>query len=185
MEKNSVISASTISLSGFKLNLFVLLLTIPVWLLVSGSFVFIYGPSAYILGIIKVLNYKIFIFLFLGVIIHELLHALTWMLLQHEGFKFIKFGFNWHSLTPYTHYTKPIIIWKYRLGGIMPGLVLGITPAIISYLIPNASINFLGFLFVWSATGDVISLWMIRRLKKTQMVQDHPEKVGVLLPYKE
>lgn len=72
-------------------------------------------------------------------------------------------------------------LWKYRWGGIMPGLVLGFIPVIISYFIQNASINFLGFLFVWAATGDVMSLWMIRRLKKTQLVQDHPDMLGVVI----
>ena len=127
------------------------------------------------------LDYKIFILLVLGIIVHELLHALTWMLLQKEGFTNIKFGFNWQALTPYTHYTKAMEVWKYRLGGIMPGIVMGIAPVIISYVLQNASINFIGFLFVWAATGDIISLWMIRNLKGSQMVKDHPDELGVLV----
>lgn len=169
----------TISLTGLKLNIYVLLLTVPFWFLVSGPFVFIQGISEYVMGIVRVLDYQIFILLFLGIAIHELLHALTWMFLQKEGFINIKFGFNWQSLTPYTHYEKPMLVWKYRLGGIMPGLLMGFLPVIISYIIENASLNFVGFLFVWAATGDIISLWLIRKLGSKQKVQDHPEELGV------
>jgi hypothetical protein len=94
LERIPELSPSTISLSGFKLNVYVFLLTLPVWLIASGSYVFIHGVSVYVSGIVEVLNYKIFIFLVLGIIVHELLHALTWMLLQKEGFENIKFGFN-------------------------------------------------------------------------------------------
>ncbi len=181
MERIPDLKRTTISLSGLKLNLFVLLLAVPLWLLVSGLYVFIFGPSQYVRGIVNVLNYKIFILLFLGIVIHELLHALTWMLLQKEGFSNIKFGFNWHSLTPYTHYTKPLVLFKYRWGGIMPGLLMGILPAIISYAMQNASLNFVSFLFVWAASGDIISLWMLRKLKPSQMVQDHPDELGVMV----
>lgn len=181
MERIPDTSPATISVSGFKLNVYVLMLTFPVWLLSSGYFVFVYGFSAYVSGIVEVLNYKIFIFLVLGIIVHELLHALTWMLLQNEGFANIKFGFNLQALTPYTHYTKAMEVWKYRLGGIMPGLVMGIAPVIVSYILQNASINFIGFLFLWAATGDIISLWMIRKLKSKQMVKDHPHKLGVIV----
>jgi hypothetical protein len=181
LERIPELSPSTISVSGFKLNIYVFLLTLPVWLLSSGYYVFVYGFSAYVSGIVEVLNYKIFIFLVLGIIVHELLHALTWMVLQKEGFANIKFGFNWQALTPYTHYTKEMQVWKYRLGGIMPGLVMGIAPVIISYVLQNASINFIVFLFVWAATGDIISLWMIRKLKGSQKVKDHPDELGVIV----
>ena len=181
MERVPELNAKTISLNGIKLNFYVLLLTLPLWAIVSGPYVLVHSSSQYVLGIIQILNYKVFIMLFLGIVIHELLHALTWMLLQKEGFANIKFGFNWQALTPYTHYTKSMQVWKYRLGGIMPGIVMGIIPVIVSYNLQNASINFIGFLFVWAASGDIISLWMIRKLKGSQMVKDHPDELGVIV----
>ena len=181
MDRVSNIESKSISLSGVKLNLYVLLLTIPLWLVSSGFYVYIHSFSDYAKGIVQVLDYKIFILLFFGIVVHEFLHALTWIVLQQDGFKNIEFGFNWKSLTPYTHYAKPIIIWKYRWGGAMPGLIMGVLPLILSYAISNASLNFVGFLFLWAATGDIISLWMIRKLKSNQLVKDHPEELGVIL----
>jgi len=169
------------SLSGLRLNVYVMLLTIPLWFAVSGSYVVIYGGIAYAFGILKLLNYKIFILLFLGILIHELLHALTWMVLQKEGFQQIKFGFNLKALTPYTHYKKAIKMWKYRWGGAVPGLFMGFIPLIISFIIGNASLNFIGFLFTWAALGDVISLWMTRKYNGSQLVQDNPNELGVIV----
>ena len=175
------IEKQSISLSGIWLNLYVLLLTIPLWMVSSGLYVYMYSFSNYVQGVFHVLDYKIFILLIFGVGVHEFLHALAWVILQREGFKSIEFGFNWQSLTPYTHYKNPILVWKYRLGGAMPGLMMGVVPLILSYAINNASLNFVGFLFIWAAAGDIISLWMIRKLNGNQLVKDHPKELGVIV----
>lgn len=170
-----------VTLSGIKLNLLVLVLTIPLWLTVSGTYVLIFGYHNYLSGIRHVLDFKIFLLLFLGIPIHELLHALTWMVLQREGFKNIRFGFNWESLTPYTVYKKPMIMWKYRWGGAMPGLLMGIIPVLVSLIFHKPGLNFVGFLFIWAAMGDVISLWMTRKFANNKLVKDHPDDMGVII----
>jgi len=181
LEKIVDSESQILSLNGLKLNIYVFIMAVPLCLLVSAPYIYFFGASQYAAGIIEVLNYKVFILLFLGIAIHEFLHAVTWMFLQKEGFNNIKFGFNWQALTPYTHYLKPMETWKYRLGGIMPALVMGVLPLAISYIIKNAIVNFVGFLFLWAAAGDMISLWLIRKLKPTQLVQDHPHELGVIV----
>jgi len=170
-----------VTLSGVKLNVYVMLLTIPLWLMACGIYIWIFGLVDYLSGIRDVLNIKIFVLLFLGIPIHEFLHAATWMILQKEGFKNIKFGFNWQSLTPYTHYTQPMVMRKYRWGGAVPGVLMGVIPIIVSLIFGMASINFVGFLFLWAALGDVISLWMTRKYGANQIVNDHPCEMGVII----
>lgn len=170
-----------VTLSGIKLNLVVLLLTIPLWLLVSGTYIYMHNYVNYLTGVRNVLDIKIFILLFAGIPMHELLHAGTWMVLQKEGFRNIQFGFNWESLTPYTHYRQPMVMWKYRWGGAIPGLLMGIVPIIISFIASKPGLNFVGFLFTWAALGDVISLWMTRKYKANQIVKDHPTEMGVVI----
>lgn len=182
MESVSTIKGNEIALEGWKLNVYVLLLTPVLWILVSGPYIYWQGSSAYVLGILKVLDIKIFVLLFLGIPIHELLHAIAWMLLKREGFQNIKFGFNWQALTPYTHYTKPLKVSHYRWGGALPGLIMGVFPVILSYFLDNASLNFVGFLFCWAALGDALSLFISRKLKSTSWVTDHPDKLGVIIP---
>lgn len=166
---------------GTKLNLMVLGLMLPLGLLSIGPFILISGFRYYIHHINSFLNLNLFVLLFLGILVHEALHGLTWMLLLKKGFKHIKFGFNTHSFSPYTHCNLPMQVWQYRLGGLMPGLLMGIIPIIVSYFLNSIWLNFVGFLFLWAAGGDIISLIMLRKLPKNTKVIDHPEEMGYIV----
>ena len=170
-----------LTLSGIKLNLWVLLLVVPLWLLASGLFVLQVGPQNYWHTLSHVMNGTFFLVLLLGVGVHELLHALAWMILNRKGFRSISFGFNVYSFTPYTHFRQPMKVWKYALGGAMPGVLMGLIPVGLSYFNKSVALNFMGFLFLWAAGGDIISLWMLRKLKPNQLVLDHPEKMGCIV----
>lgn len=72
-------------------------------------------------------------------------------------------------------------VQAYRLGGIMPLLVLGILPSLIGIGIGNGWIMFFGFLFTVAAGGDLLVLWLIRDVRPGQLVEDHPTQVGCYL----
>jgi len=170
-----------LTLSGIKLNIVVFFMVAPIWFLVSGGFVYWVGWHHYWNEISQALHFKIVIILFGGVLVHELLHAITWMVLNGKGFRNVWFGFNSYSFTPYTHFRRPMKVWKYALGGAMPGLLMGVIPGLLSYFLKSATLNFIGFLFLWTAGGDIISLWTLRKLNSNQYVQDHPEKMGCIV----
>ena len=114
----------------------------------------------------------------IGVIAHELLHGLGWMIFGKIPVTMINYGFHLKTLTPYAHCTKPLPVRAYRWGVIMPGLVLGIVPCIIGIVSGNASIMLFGQFFTLAAGGDVLILWLLRHIKPGQMVEDHPSAVG-------
>lgn len=117
----------------------------------------------------------------LGIVIHELIHGLTWAIAGHKPLSAIKFGFQWQSLTPYAHCREPMEAGAYRLGGSMPLIVLGILPSLIGILTGIGWSMFFGFIFTLAASGDMLVLWLIRGVKKGQLVQDHPTQVGCYL----
>ncbi len=124
---------------------------------------------------------KIFVYLFVliaGIILHELLHGLGWMILARKGFKAVSFGILWKYLTPYAHLKIPVTVMTYRTGILLPGVLLGIIPGLAGLVTGDVEWVFFGFLFTWSAAGDFIMLRMIRHLHSKQLVTDHPEKVG-------
>lgn len=168
-------------LKGAKLNIYTFLLIVPILIISVVPFAFLYGwQNTYFQ--IKTLLTPLFIFaLLFGIVIHEALHALTWMLLLRKGIKCIKFGFNVHSFSPYTHCTLPMKVWQYKLGGLTPGLLMGVLPIILSFFLSSVTLNFVGFLFLWAASGDIISLIMIRKLDKNSYVLDHPDEMGFIL----
>ncbi len=122
-----------------------------------------------------------FTMLTLGSILHELIHGFSWVYFAHKPLNAIKFGFQWKTLTPYAHCREPMEVNAYRLGGVMPLLVLGILPSLIGIFIGNGWIMFFGFLFTIGAGGDMLVLWLIRNVKSGQFVEDHPTQVGCYL----
>ena len=45
---------------------------------------------------------------FAGIVVHELLHGITWACYAKSGWKSISFGVMWKLLTPYCHCNEPI-----------------------------------------------------------------------------
>jgi len=113
-----------------------------------------------------------------GVVAHEYLHALTWRLLGRKPSSAIKFGVQWKALTPYAHCKEPLRARAYRWGAAMPGLVLGILPALAGVLTGNGWVMLFGIFFTLAAGGDAIILWLIRSVGPEQLVEDHPSKAG-------
>ncbi|MBN2777036.1 MAG: DUF3267 domain-containing protein [Bacteroidales bacterium] len=65
-----------------------------------------------------------------GVVLHEILHAITWGIFAKKGFKSIKFGFKIKYLTPYCHCKEALRVKHYKLGAAMPLIILGIIPSL-------------------------------------------------------
>lgn len=115
---------------------------------------------------------------FLGIALHELIHGLSWMVAGKLSFQQMKFGFQVKTLTPYAHCTVPIIKSAYVFGTLMPALILGFFPFLLSLINGNGWILLFGILFTFAAVGDFLIVYLIRRVSWTAMVEDHPENAG-------
>ena len=60
----------------------------------------------------------------------------------------------------------------------MPLFILGILPSILATVIGNGALLSFGILFTWGAAGDIIILFMLRKLDSDSYVFDHPDKMG-------
>lgn len=171
MIREHTISIQQANIYGLVLFLPILVLTgLPFFLLTGFQ---LPGPSF--------INTLFFILLMLGgVVVHELLHGLVWALGQTRGWKAVKFGFNKEWLTPYCHCDQPISVFIYCLGALMPLAVLGIIPLLGSYWSGNFNLWLYGFIFTVAAAGDMIAVWMVRKLRWNSKVMDHPDKMGFI-----
>ena len=118
---------------------------------------------------------------FLGIAIHELIHGLTAIWYAKIKVSDAKFGIMWKSLAPYFHSKVPVPAGKYRVIVMMPLVLMGIIPYIIAMLIGNGWLLAFGILFIISAAGDGLILWLMRNVASDQLVQDHPEKIGLIV----
>ena len=92
---------------------------------IALTFLFYYNVNSFDLGGIS-LRFVVAAFLLLPLIIlHELIHGVTWGFFAKNHFHSIDFGFIWSSFSPYCTCSEPLKKWQYLLGTAMPTLVLG------------------------------------------------------------
>ncbi|MBI5965350.1 MAG: DUF3267 domain-containing protein [Chloroflexi bacterium] len=118
------------------------------------------------------------VFVLAGVVVHEIIHGLTWMIFGSKPFSIIKFGFQWKAMTPYAHLSEPIDVSAYRIGAIMPGIVLGIIPYLLSLVLGNGNLLWFSMIHLTAAGGDWLVLWLLRKVKRGTLVEDHPTQAG-------
>lgn len=126
-----------------------------------------------------------FISFFIGIVVHELIHGLTWSFYAKSGWRSIRFGVMWKYLTPYCHCTEPMHIRGYIMGGIMPCIILGIIPSVIALVIGSLPLLAWGIIFIASAAGDIWIVWLLTKEKPGSMVMDHPSEAGFYIIDKE
>lgn len=116
--------------------------------------------------------------LLLGIVLHELIHGITWAYVSKKGWKSISFGVQWKMLTPYCHCDEPMDVRSYRIGAMMPMFVLGILPFIIGLAIQSGLLYCYGVFFIVAAAGDILIFWKIRKEPRCNLVLDHPTEAG-------
>lgn len=133
----------------------------------------------------SVIRLLLFILLFIvGVVLHELIHGLVFALYAKKGLKSISFGVLKEYLTPYCHCNEPIKLKGYIIGALMPALLLGIVPVIISFFNGSMMLLLLGVFFISAAGGDFLIVWMLRNESKDSYVLDHPSEAGCFIYHK-
>jgi len=113
-----------------------------------------------------------------GVLLHEIIHGLSWAYFGRKSLQSIRFGIHWKTLTPYAHCTEPMSARAYRLGAVMPGLLLGGIPAALGLAIGSGAWTIYGAIFLVAAIGDGIVIWVIRQVPGEVLVEDHPARAG-------
>jgi putative zincin peptidase len=116
-----------------------------------------------------------------GIAAHELIHAVAWALAARRPLRAIEVGVRWRSLAPYAHPREPMPARAYRVGAVMPLLLLGVAPSLAAIAAGAPRLMAWGLFFVFTAGGDMIVLWLIRRVAAGTLVEDHPTRVGCLV----
>ena len=119
-----------------------------------------------------------FILFIVGIVVHELIHGLTWACYAKSGWKSISFGVMWKLLTPYCHCDEPMHISGYMMGAMMPCVILGIIPAVAALFIGSLPMLAWGIFFIAAAAGDIWMTWLLTKENPKSMVLDHPSEAG-------
>lgn len=117
-------------------------------------------------------------FIVLGIVLHELIHGLTYLPFCKNGFKSIKFGFLKQYFTPYCHCKEPLKLKYYRIGVIMPAIILGFLPSVWAIVTGNFYLLCFGIFFIMVAAGDCMILMILKNENPEDLVLDHPSEAG-------
>jgi len=163
-----------LSISMVKANIYGLIVLLPVVLL-GLFYIKLWGLAA-----LKTIPFgslgRFLILIFFGIVVHEGLHGLVWIL---AGKKWnVTFGIHWKTLSPYAHCKAPLNVEAYRIGVALPGLILGLFPTGIGLFTGSHSAIVFGLIFILAAGGDALVLWLIRNVQAGSLVEDHPSRVG-------
>lgn len=123
-------------------------------------------------------NIMFALFLLIGLLLHELIHGITWAIFAKDGFKSIKFGIFLKVLTPYCHCKEPLRLKYYLLGTIMPSIILGLIPAVLGIISGNILFLVFGIFFTIAAFGDFMVINLLKNESNDSYVLDHPSEVG-------
>lgn len=172
-----------------KANVFAIVMMIPVALIFGLPYYLIWGfgfnPSLF-QGFAKffspgLMGLGVLILLILSIILHELIHGIVWSRYTSNGFKSIRFGVLWNMLTPYCHCREPLKVKEYVIGALMPALILGVIPGLISIVIGNPVLLIFGIIFTIAASGDFMIIYLLKNENRDDYVQDHPSEAGCFI----
>lgn len=164
-------------------NLSTVLIAIVVTVIFLIPFIYIWGPIEIEItfkdgwfSIVEMVG--IFIIPVGGIVLHEFIHGISWHYFGKKPWSTIKFGVNWKRLTPYTHCTELLTIRAYRLGIMIPGLVMGVIPVIVAFINGIDWLAILGAFFILSSASDFLVLFLLRNIPENYLAEDHPTKAG-------
>jgi hypothetical protein len=167
-----------LSVSMVHANIVAVFIMVPIVILQFIFFNMLYGTEKMEFTLI-LLNLLLFLAIVIASIVaHEFIHGLTWMVFGKKSFSTVKLGIQWKTLTPFAHLKEPIEINAYRIGGFMPGFILGIMPFILSLVLGNGYLLWFGVIHTAAASGDWLILWLLRSVKSGILVEDHPSRAG-------
>lgn len=173
-----------------KANLLSLILIIPIILTAILPFWAIWGTDymgARMLDLRYVADHKLMWSLVLivcivaGFALHELIHGLSWYCFVQKGWKSIKFGILWKQFVLYCHCKEPLRAHCYRIGLMMPTLLLGIIPVGVAWATGSILLLCYGMIMIAGGAGDLLIFGLMFPVNGDAMVKDHPNRLGFVL----
>jgi hypothetical protein len=160
-------------------TVYMLVLAVPLVVVQAAAFSLVWGWPALTQGLNDLVRSPIgLLALLLGIGAHELIHGLAWMLFGGLQRHQLRFGFQLKTLSPYAHALVPLRARAYRLGAVMPLLLLGILPHLLGMAGGDGRLAVFGILYTLAAGGDMAILWLLRGVPARAWLQDHPSRAG-------
>jgi len=169
-----------ISISALKANLYAIPIIIFSIICLVFPFVLFWDWQTFTKGFLSIYIHLPYFFsaFIIGAFLHEVLHALGFLIFGKLILSQVKIGFIWKYITPYAHCKVPLKASVYRIALLLPAILLGVIPALVSIISGKGWLLIYGILFTVLAGGDLLVFWLIRKVKRNELVKDHPKRCG-------
>ena len=167
-----------------KANVYAILMVLPLCLFTVIPFILVNRGKLYFEGNPLITSVLFVITLVVLVVVHELIHGLTWSIFAEDHFKSIEFGFMKEYATPYCTCTVPLKKGAYIAGALMPLIILGIMPAVIAIFTGSFFLLAIGFVMIMAAGGDIMIVLKLLGYKSGAadvLIYDHPTQAGSVI----
>ncbi len=162
-------------------NIMAFALGIPIIILLGIVFL---NKNHSVGGYFETLNvFKFLAIMIVLIVVHELIHGVFWSMFAKKHWKAVSFGFIMKYLTPYCTCKEPLKKYEYIIGALMPTIILGIIPSLISIFNGSAMLFSLGAIMILGGGGDltiIIKLLCYHSNKENTIFIDHPYKLGLV-----
>ncbi|MBE5876188.1 MAG: DUF3267 domain-containing protein [Lachnospiraceae bacterium] len=169
-----------LKIGALEANVFAVILAIPFII----GFVFWYQAAGNSFETEAVEFYIAFLVLLVLMVVHELIHGITFSLMAENGWKSVSFGIMLSSLTPYCNCNQPMKKGQMIIAALMPTVILGFLPAVIAVMNGSSFLLYVSMLMIIGGGGDfliVINLLRYKSLAKEVIFLDHPYEIGTVV----
>ena len=164
-------------------NVMAFVLGLPI-IIVLGILFFKYNLGNSEMSFTFTIKESVIFLITLLVFVHELIHGAFWAIFAKNHLKSIEFGFMAQYLTPYCCCKEVLTKGQYIIGGIMPTVILGLIPAVVSIFTGSWLVFAIGCIMILSGGGDmtiILKLIMYRSQKQEVLYMDHPYECGLVV----
>lgn len=116
--------------------------------------------------------------IFLSIIIHELIHYISFILIGKVTFKDVTMGFDKKHFCFYTDCFEYIRAIEYIWVLACPMIILGLIPYIVGLLSSNIYISSIGLFMTLGSSGDLMLIYLIRKLSFNTKIKTHDKYFG-------
>lgn len=166
-----------LTVSIVKANVFSVFLLIPLAFIGYGGYYLVHHTIEF--GGMNPLVF--FVLMLVLIVVHELIHGISWSFFTPHGFKDIEFGIMMQYLTPYCTCLAPLKKSRYVFGSAMPLIILGILPMIAGIVLRNPAVLLMGIIMADGAAGDIMVIARVLGYKSNAediVYMDHPTEAG-------
>ncbi len=123
------------------------------------------------------------VLIFIGIVIHELIHGFFMAIFSKNGIKSVKIGMIKKSFALYAHCNEPLLAKNMLIVSLAPFVFLGLIPTVYAFISGSLIACFIGFSMTIGAVGDFIYAYLILRTGLGKMILDHDSEVGFKIIY--